>query len=115
MWKRRIAILAQLNSKQATDRKLLADVIEPSMGERESFLRKGSGWALREFSKTDPDCVIEFIAPHGGHPPPARSAEARRARAAWMLDPPGAGHASRPSSPGRPRQCVSRTRSAQDS
>ena len=66
VWKRRTAILAQLRSKQATDRKLLADVIEPSIGEREFFLGKGIGWALREFSKTDPDWVIEFIATHGG-------------------------------------------------
>ena len=64
VWKRRTAILAQLRSKQATDRKLLADVIEPSIGEREFFLRKGIGWALREFSKTDPDWVIAFIATH---------------------------------------------------
>ena len=66
VWKRRTAILAQLRSKEATDRKLLTDVIEPSIGEREFFLRKGIGWALREFSKTDPDWVIEFIATHGG-------------------------------------------------
>ena len=66
VWKRRTAILAQLRSRQATDRKLLADVIELSIGERQFFLRKGIGWALREFSKTDPDWVIEFIATHGG-------------------------------------------------
>ena len=64
VWKRRTAILAQLRSKQATDRKLLADVIEPSIGERDLFLRKGIGWALREFSKADPDWVMEFIATH---------------------------------------------------
>ena len=66
VWKRRTAILAQLRRKQATDKKLLANVIEPSIGEREFFLRKGIGWALREFSKTDPDWVIKFIAKHGG-------------------------------------------------
>ena len=66
VWKRRTAILAQLRSKQATDRKLLADVIEPSVREGEFFLRKGIGWALREFSKTDPGWVTEFIAAHGG-------------------------------------------------
>ncbi len=65
VWKRRTAILAQLRSKQATDTKLLADVIESSIGEGEFFLRKGIGWALREFSKTDPEWVIEFIAEHG--------------------------------------------------
>ena len=43
VWKPRPAILAQPGSKQATDRKLLADVIESSLGEREFFLRKGRG------------------------------------------------------------------------
>ena len=66
VWKRRTAMLAQLRRKHATDRKLLADVIEPSIGEPEFFLRKGIGWALREFSKTDPEWVTEFIAAHGG-------------------------------------------------
>ena len=66
VWKRRTAILAQLRSKQATDRKLLADVIEPSVREGEFFLRKAIGWALREFSKTDPAWVTEFIAAHDG-------------------------------------------------
>ncbi len=59
-------ILAQLRSKQATDTKLLADVIEPSVREGEFFLRKSIGWPLREFSKTDPGWVTEFIAAHGG-------------------------------------------------
>ena len=43
IWNRRTAILAQLRSRQATDRKLLANVIEPFSGEREFFLRKGIG------------------------------------------------------------------------
>ena len=65
-WKRRTAILAQLRAKGATDRKLLTDVIRPSIGDREFFLRKGIGWALREFSKTDPDWVVGFVHAHTG-------------------------------------------------
>jgi len=64
VWKRRTAILAQLRAKRGTDRKLLADVIRPSIGEPEFFLRKGIGWALREYSKTDPDWVRKFVATH---------------------------------------------------
>ena len=64
IWKRRTAILAQLHAKRATDRKLLADVIGPSTGDPEFFLRKGIGWALREYSKTDPDWVIGFLDAH---------------------------------------------------
>ena len=64
IWKRRTAILAQLRAKRATDTKLLADAIRPSIGEREFFLRKGIGWALREYSKTDPAWVVEFVGAH---------------------------------------------------
>ena len=61
IWKRRTAILAQLKSKRATDTKLLADAIRSSIGESEFFLRKGIGWALREYSKTDPAWVLAFV------------------------------------------------------
>ena len=64
IWKRRTAILAQLRAKRATDTRLLADVIGPSIGESEFFLRKGIGWALREYSKTDPDWVIGYVDAH---------------------------------------------------
>ena len=53
-----------MHGKRGTDTKLLADVIEPSIGEPEFFLRKGIGWALREYSKTDPDRVLEFVGRH---------------------------------------------------
>ena len=66
LWKRRTAILAQLRAKRRTDRRLLADVIGPSIGDPEFFLRKGIGWALRGFSKTDPDWVVEFVDTHSG-------------------------------------------------
>ena len=64
IWKRRTAILAQLRAKQATDTELLADAIRPSIGEPEFFLRKGIGWALREYSKTDPEWVTAFVRRH---------------------------------------------------
>ena len=64
IWKRRTAILAQLRAKRATDAELLADVIRPSIGEPEFFLRKSIGWALREYSKTDPAWVTAFVDAH---------------------------------------------------
>ena len=66
IWKRRTAILAQLRAKKATDGKLLADAIRPSIGHPEFFLRKGIGWALREYSKTDPAWVLAFVESHEG-------------------------------------------------
>lgn len=66
IWKRRVAILAQLKSKTHTDVELLAKSIEPSIGHSEFFLRKGIGWALREYSKTDPEWVLAFVEKHPG-------------------------------------------------
>lgn len=64
MWVRRVAILSQLKAKQETDTALLRATIEPNLGDREFFIRKGIGWALREFSKTDPGWVQDFVAAH---------------------------------------------------
>ncbi len=62
MWKRRSAILAQLRFKGDTDVRLLRMVIEPSIDEKEFFLRKAIGWALREYSKIDPEAVFRFVS-----------------------------------------------------
>lgn len=64
IWKRRAAILAQLGFKSSTDRKLLYDCMEPSLGRPEFFLRKGIGWALREYAKTDAAEVLRYVRRH---------------------------------------------------
>lgn len=64
LWIRRVSILSQLKAKTQTDRELLADCIQPSLDDKDFFARKGIGWALREFSKTDPDWVRQFVASH---------------------------------------------------
>lgn len=64
IWRRRSAIISQLKFKNRTDWPLLQAFIKPSISEKEFFLRKGIGWALREYSKTDPDAVIGFIRQH---------------------------------------------------
>ena len=61
IWKRRSAILAQLNFKTDTDLKLLYACIRPSLGAPEFFLRKGIGWALRQYARTDAAEVIRFV------------------------------------------------------
>jgi len=61
IWKRRTSIICQLGFKDRTDLTLLYDSIDPSMEEREFFLRKGIGWALREYAKTDPHEVIRYV------------------------------------------------------
>ncbi len=77
-WRRRTAILAQLKFKGATDEKLLFELIKPSMDERYFFLRKAIGWALREYAKTAPDCVIEFVTEHSERLSPLSKREALR-------------------------------------
>ena len=62
MWKRRSAIICQLSAKRETDLDLLYTCIEPSIGRPEFFLRKAIGWALRQYTWTDPDEVARYVA-----------------------------------------------------
>jgi 3-methyladenine DNA glycosylase AlkD len=64
MWKRRSAILCQLHAKTGTDRHFLKACMAPSLSSKEFFLRKGIGWALRHFARTDPDWVRAYVAEH---------------------------------------------------
>jgi len=66
MWKRRSAILCQLNAKGETDLQLLEDAMAPSLGSKEFFLRKAIGWALRQYARTDADWVRAYVAAHEG-------------------------------------------------
>jgi 3-methyladenine DNA glycosylase AlkD len=63
-WLRRSAIIVQLRAGRATDTRLLAAAIEPNVGDSDFFIRKGIGWALREYAKTDPQWVRAFVATH---------------------------------------------------
>lgn len=60
MWVRRAAITSQLSAKSNTDTELLSAVIIPNAADPEFFIRKAIGWALREYSKTDPGWVRTF-------------------------------------------------------
>ncbi|MDQ0800889.1 DNA alkylation repair protein [Arthrobacter sp. SLBN-112] len=77
-WIRRASITSQLRAKRATDTVLLADVIEPNLADREFFIRKAIGWALREFAKTAPEWVEEFVARHRQELSPLSRREALR-------------------------------------
>ncbi|WP_059171768.1 DNA alkylation repair protein [Bacillus sp. FJAT-27445] len=61
MWLRRTAILHQLKYKHETDENRLYTYIRKNADSREFFIQKAIGWALREYSKTNPDSVREFI------------------------------------------------------
>ena len=61
LWKRRSAILAQLGFKDATDLTLLYACIEPNLDDREFFIRKAIGWALRQYAWTDAKEVQRYV------------------------------------------------------
>ena len=79
IWRRRTSILAQLRFKADTDADLLFAVIEPSLAEKEFFLRKAIGWALREYSKTRPEVVADYVAANHHRLSPLSSREALKA------------------------------------
>ena len=64
MWLRRTAIICQLAHKADTDWPMLSDFVLRRASEPEFFIRKAIGWALREYSKTDPEIVRDFLAEH---------------------------------------------------
>ena len=61
IWKRRIAITVQLKYKEKTNTDLLAQSILVNKTDDEFFIQKGIGWALREYSKTNPAWVATFM------------------------------------------------------
>lgn len=63
-WLRRIAIDHQLQRKEKTNTELLAKILMNNFNQTEFFINKAIGWALRAYSKTDPEWVRAFIAQH---------------------------------------------------
>ncbi len=61
LWLQWTAILCQLKWKDETDLVILERVIDRTRHSPEFFLQKAIGWALREFARTDPAWVREFL------------------------------------------------------
>jgi 3-methyladenine DNA glycosylase AlkD len=61
IWLQRSCLLFQLKYKQQTDQTLLFSLTERLSGEKEFFIRKAIGWALREYAKVNPDPVKSFV------------------------------------------------------
>lgn len=74
LWIRRIAILAQLGRKARVDPDLLTAAIEPNAADRDFFIRKAIGWALRDYARTDPHWVRRFVDTHDLSPLSIREA-----------------------------------------
>lgn len=63
-WVRRVAIEHQLLRKDKMNTELLSKILCNNLGSKEFFINKAIGWALRDYSKTNPNWVKEFINLH---------------------------------------------------
>lgn len=61
LWVRRTAILHQLSFKGETDETRLFTYCRRCANEREFFIAKAIGWALRQYARTAPDRVMRFL------------------------------------------------------
>lgn len=61
MWLQRVSLIFQLAYKEKTDEALLFGYIRRLSGSKEFFIQKGAGWALRQYSKTAPEAVKQFV------------------------------------------------------
>lgn len=61
IWLKRIAIDHQLLRKEKTNTELLEKILKNNLGQTEFFINKAIGWALRDYSKTNPEWVKNFI------------------------------------------------------
>ena len=61
IWLKRVAILYQLSLKEKVDKQILERILVGNLGDSEFFINKAIGWALRDYSKFNPEWVREFI------------------------------------------------------
>ena len=62
IWLQRVCMIFQLSYKAKTDAELLFKYVRQVADSKEFFLQKGAGWALRQYSRTNPEAVREFVA-----------------------------------------------------
>ena len=76
LWVARTALLHQLRYGERTDAGRLFAYCLRQSGHPDFFVRKAIGWCLREYAKTDPDAVRDFLAREGGRFAPLSVREA---------------------------------------
>jgi 3-methyladenine DNA glycosylase AlkD len=64
LWLRRSSIICQVGARAAVDERLLSEVILANAADRDFFIRKAIGWALRDHARIAPDWVRAFLAQH---------------------------------------------------
>ena len=61
IWLQRSCLLFQLKYKENTNTELMAEFIDHLIGSKEFFINKAIGWVLREYSKTNPSYVVDYV------------------------------------------------------
>ncbi len=74
MWLQRSSIMFQKCRKKDTNTGLLSKYINHCSSSKAFFIQKAIGWALREYGKTNPDWVRNFVANHSLAPLSKREA-----------------------------------------
>ena len=64
MWLQRTCLIFQLKYKEEIDTDLLTDYILQLKDTKEFFINKAIGWILREYTRTNPEWVIDFVNKH---------------------------------------------------
>ena len=64
MWLNRSALIHQLRFKESVDLDLLFALVETHIESKDFFIKKASGWALRQASKSYPAAIRDFIETH---------------------------------------------------
>lgn len=62
IWLNRVSIIFQLKYKEKTDLEFLSNAIIKNADTLEFFKNKAIGWALRTYSRIDPEWVKDFLA-----------------------------------------------------
>ncbi len=62
MWLQRSILICQLFYKEKVDTVFLTHVINSLLGSKEFFINKAIGWMLRQYSRTNPVWVAQFVA-----------------------------------------------------
>lgn len=65
LWQNRTAILFQLNYKEDTDIDFLFSTILALKDKKDFFIQKAIGWSLRQYFRTDPEVVVQFVESSG--------------------------------------------------
>lgn len=78
LWLIRTALLHQLGRRDGTDSTRLFDYCRARAEHKDFFIRKGIGWALRDYARTAPDEVQDFVRSNQARLSPLSVREATR-------------------------------------